>query len=296
MRGINKRIILLFLCITCLNTVEAKVLKRSEKTPEWAQKGEASLNNRRSNDSYFFKIIEISGTDLAMLRNEKVGQLSTFIGQYNQISAQATTNINTVATERGVSGTETYAISYTNNSRTDVFHARFVDEYWEYVSYPDGSRGYEYYALFAVSRNPAPPVYDDFSFTTSYGARGLVRSIIPGWGQIYKGSTAKGACILAGEAVCVAGIIVCENQRASYHKKMKEQPRFAQTYNTKSDNWENGRNICIGAAAALYVYNLIDAVAAKGSKRVVVKKARPQFAFYPVADMQHTGVALSLNF
>ena len=63
---------------------------------------------------------------------------------------------------------------------------------------------------------------------------------------------------------------------------MKEQPRHAQTYNSKADNWESGRNICIGAAAALYVYNLIDAVAAKGARRVTVRKVCQSLSLQPV--------------
>ena len=49
------------------------------------------------------------------------------------------------------------------------------------------------------------------------------------------------------------------------------------TYNTKADNCENIRNICIGGAAALYVYNLIDAIAANGAKRVIIKKKNTRY-------------------
>ncbi|MDY5239489.1 DUF5683 domain-containing protein [Bacteroides helcogenes] len=84
----------------------------------------------------------------------------------------------------------------------------------------------------------------------------MMRSlIVPGWGQMYKGSTVKGLCILGGEVALAAGIIVSDNLRSSYVKKMHEQPKHQQTYNTRADNWENVRNACIGGAAVLYVYN-----------------------------------------
>ena len=35
-------------------------------------------------------------------------------------------------------------------------------------------------------------------------------------------------------------------------------------------NWAIGRNVCIGAAAALYAYNIVDAIVAPGARRVVV--------------------------
>ena len=107
---------------------------------------------------------------------------------------------------------------------------------------------------------------------------------------------AKGTAILCGEAACAVGVVVCENQRASYHKKMKEQPRHAQTYNSKADNWESGRNICIGAAAALYVYNLIDAVAAKGARRVTVRRVRQSLSLQPVMSTSCTGMSLAWRF
>ena len=62
--------------------------------------------------------------------------------------------------------------------------------------------------------------------------------------------------------------------------------------------WENGRNFCIGAAAALYVYNLIDAIAAKGAKRVIVKPTgRPSFSLVPtVMDNGGCGLVFAYRF
>lgn len=293
-----KRIVTVCILILCtIYQVYPGVIDRSEKTPEWARKGESGLNDRRSNDSYYLKIIRNSGTVLEDLKKQKLGALSMFIGQYNQISGQAQTDIKEMSGTQGRQSSQSYALTYVNDTRTDVFYARLVDEYWEYISYPDGSRGYEYYALFAVSRQASVPVFDDFYFTTHYGMQGFIRSLVPGWGQIYKGSMTKGVCILGGEVACVAGIIVSESMRSSYIKKMKEQPKFAKEYNSKADNWENGRNFCIGAAAALYVYNLVDAIAAKGAKRVVVKPAnRPYFSLAPTILDNGYGLTFAYRF
>ena len=164
------------------------------------------------------------------------------------------------------------------------------------MSYPNGTQGYAYYVLFAVSRRASAPSFDDCYFTTNYGMKGFARSLVPGWGQMYKGSMGKGLAILGGEVACVAGIIVCENQRASYVKKMHEQPKYAQVYNTKADNWANGRNVCIGAAAALYVYNLIDAIVAKGAKRIVVKPGRASVSLLPAVVDDGLGIGLAIRF
>lgn len=291
------RYVVFTLLLFCLvSEVSAKVIRRSDNKPEWVRRGEAGLNNQRSNESYYFKIIRNAGADLSMLQQQKTGALASFIGQYNQISGNATTDIKEMRGDTRRSS-HAFTLSFTNESRTDIFYARFVDEYWEYVDYPDGSLGYEYYALFAVSRHPSEPMFDDFAFTTNYGAGAVARSLIPGWGQIYKGSTAKGLCIMGGEALCVAGIILSESTRADYVRKMKEEPKFAKEYNNKANNWETGRNVCIGAAAALYIYNLIDAAASKGAKRIVVRRnPAVRFSMAPTLTESGVGLGFALNF
>ena len=80
-----------------------------------------------------------------------------------------------------------------------------------------------------------------------------------------------------------------------YIKKMKEQPKHQQTYNTKADNWSNIRNGFIGAAVALYVYNIVDAIVANGRKRTVANKSSVHFSMTPVLG-ECNGVSFALNF
>ena len=107
---------------------------------------------------------------------------------------------------------------------------------------------------------------------------------------------------LGAEIACVAGIILCENQRADYANKVIEQPRFAKEYNTKANNWATGRNLAIGVAGALYVYNLIDAAVTNGARRVKLKPVgSAEFSCSPCIlsdglNQLSAGVQLSLNF
>jgi len=140
-------------------------------------------------------------------------------------------------------------------------------------------------------------VFDRAYKSTSYGATPAVMSIIPGLGQIYKGSTIKGICMFAGVAACGIGALVCESQRSDYKNKMKEQPQFAKDYNTKANNWETGRNVCLGAAAAVWIYNIIDAAAAKGARKIIVKPASgSSLSVHPIATLNEFGVLLAYNF
>lgn len=170
---------------------------------------------------------------------------------------------------------------------------REIDDYWIFKN-----NKYHVDILYTVSdkNNYGSSNEDDIKITTRYGAAGLL-SIIPGIGQMYKGSHKKGTAILIGEIAAAGSIILCENTRASYIKKMKEQPKFAAEYNSLADTWETGRNISIGVAAALYAYNLIDALVANGAKRVIVERKRnTQFTIVPYADLKNTGISMRLNF
>lgn len=166
---------------------------------------------------------------------------------------------------------------------------RVVDEYWE-----KDRKGYSVHVLYTVAdKNVYGGSYDDkITVTSKYGAAGLL-SVIPSAGQFYKGANFKGAAILTLEVAAVAGVILSENNRATYENWMREKPMYAAEYNTRMDQWETARNICIGAAAAVYVVNLIDALCTKGARRVKVKAGRPAFSVRPYAGANSVGLALS---
>ena len=102
---------------------------------------------------------------------------------------------------------------------------------------------------------------------------------------------------LCGTVACAGMIIASENMRSSYIKKMQEKPVHKAFYNDKADLWCNVRNGFIGATAALYVYNLIDAAVAPGRRRVIVKEGNSiYFSFFPSWNQNMTGLSLVMNF
>jgi len=177
-------------------------------------------------------------------------------------------------------------ISITGGDNIEV-KSRVVDQYQEYTY-----SGYKVSLLVQTARNPMYS-FEPVSVTDRYSAG--ARVIIPGWAQIYKGQTAKGLIMLAGVVGCGIGALICENTRSDYKNKMKEQPEFAQTYNTKANNNETARNVLIGAAAAFYVWNIIDGIASKGKRRVFVGK-NSSLAINPFATTEGGGVSLAYNF
>lgn len=268
-----------------------KVMERSEKLrPAWL----ADRTPRTSNTTFHYQITEGEHQNLEDARHSCLLNLSTYIKRKHHISEQTMAEISLNQVDGKSAESESYHFTYDIQGERVTVNSFKYDEYWEYVLYPDGRRIYRCYTLYGVA-DTATPSFDRLSFSRKYGARGFARSlIVPGWGQLYKGNKTKGACILGGEVVLIGGIIAAENLRASYVKKMREQPKHLETYNTKADNWENIRNVCIGGAAALYVYNLIDALVANGRKRSKTHK-EVRMALYPTAG-DCNGVALAYRF
>ena len=135
------------------------------------------------------------------------------------------------------------------------------------------------------------PLYDNWEVTTQYyNCSGLWRSaIVPGWGQMYKGSYLKGGLVMGGFVGCIAGVVFTESQRGVYLAKVGKthDVNAKKSYINSASNLATGRNVCIGAAAAVYVYGMIDAIVAPGARRVVV---------VPSADNRSVGVSASVRF
>lgn len=156
-----------------------------------------------------------------------------------------------------------------------------IDEYWERRD--DGR--YYLTTLFARSQIDKTPDFDNVRLTTKYGMRGLWRSaIIPGWGQLYKGSTLKGGLILGGTALSVAAIIYTDCMRVDYNNKIGKTHNAdnKREYANRRDNFETGRNICIGVLGALYIYNIVDAIVAPGARRILTSPSRGHRISYTI--------------
>ena len=95
------------------------------------------------------------------------------------------------------------------------------------------------------------------------------RVFVPGMAQLHKGSMGKGLFFIISEAACVGGIVATECMRASYDSKIKSTHDAGKirSYADKRDNCANVRNGFIAGAAVLYVWNVIDGIAAKGKKK-----------------------------
>lgn len=267
--------------------------------PEWLVKGVDVLNAMRSNTTYRFVIVHSSGADLKVLQAERMSTLSTYIGQTYRIQGSEQSKIISSKENGRETLVETYEMEYKTDASSEKFYARQVDEYWEYHSL---SGIYDYYVLFAISEQGKTPIFDEFNVTSPNDAASMLMSIVPGVGQFYKGSVAKGAMFMGLTAATAVGIIVCESTRSSYVNKSIEQPKYKKEYSTRADNWETARNICIGVGGAIWFWNIIDAFTTKSKKRKVVISQNNSLSIQPFANPNSAGqgldmgLALSFNF
>jgi hypothetical protein len=235
---------------------------------------------RKTNATYYFKVAHGKGFSLNDARNEALMKLVSELAQEQGVTVRGNSILENISEQHN--GQEDFSSFYksTYDFETAGFKVRFdiVDEYAD---------GADYWMLFEVAYNPASVRFDKVEFTTDYGGKALLRSIIvPGWGQMYKGSMGKGIIILSAEVASIAGALVCENLRSSYYNKAVAEQRNASVqaqYQNRAISYRNIRNGFIVAASAIYVYNIVDVVSAKGGKRYKLA-ASPQ------------GMSLSINF
>jgi hypothetical protein len=165
--------------------------------------------------------------------------------------------------------------------------SRIVDEYVERNSQGE----YTVYILAQTAKHPGNP-YEQVSVTDEYPFS--ARCFVPGMQQLYKGQKVKGIAFIGAEVLAVGGIIVSESMRADYSGKAAVE-RNASRKTALVDNantMQNVRNICIGAAAAVYIWNVVDAIVSKGGKRVVLADA----SLVPYASPDGFGLAFNYRF
>lgn len=165
--------------------------------------------------------------------------------------------------------------------------SRIIDEYVERNSQGD----YTVYILAQTAKHPSNP-YEQVNVTDEYPFS--ARCLVPGMQQFYKGQAAKGIVFIAAEVASIGGIVVTESMRGDYSSKaaIETTGKRKVEYIDNANTMQTARNICIGAAAVAYIWNVVDAVVTKGGKRVVLL----DLALLPYASDDSFGLALSYHF
>lgn len=269
----NKVIQVLCILLSCYSLAAAQ--KSTELRPRWV--GNTPKSPER--EYFFIEVQSDACSSLPAARTAVKQEIASNVERTDKVSVSEVYEDHSVqnydeANNVSMRGTDSYQLKLNVEGSARPIKARRIDEYWETVE-RGGVTVLDYHALYAVERSGETADFSGISSVSSYGVHGLWRSMLmPGWGQFYKGSNLKGGLILGGTVAIIGGIIYTETTRQDYMNKIKKthNTENIRTYKTRADNFAVGRNICIGALAALYAYNIVDAVVAPGARRILVRK------------------------
>lgn len=180
---------------------------------------------------------------------------------------------------------------YVEGSDALTVKSRIIDQYTERL----GAGEYRVSLLVQTAKNPEYQ-YESVKVTDRYDFS--PRVFVPGMAQIHKGQTTRGTLFIIGEVAAVGGIIAFEGLRSSYDSKIGKTHNASerQDYINKVDNMSNIRNGFIAGAVAIYAWNIIDGIVAKGKKHVVVGNTNMTFTPYIDPTSQSQGLLLSVTF
>lgn len=268
----NTRFLYLAVVALCCATTAFAQSASDAIKPQWLHKQPTPTN-----PTFIYQVVASSAYSLEDARSMTLQSLISDAGMKSGVivvsNHRATENVSQVWENgklREVIKNDMETINTAEGHDVSLY-ASYIDEYWT----QDRGGLYHIQRLYAKSELGRMPRYDDLEITESYvsdpATWGL--ALIPGAAQFHKGAKLKGGLIMGSTVALVGGIIFSENQRTDYVKKIAQthDADIKRAYATRCDHFATGRNICIGATAALYVYNLIDAIVAPGARRVVVK-------------------------
>ena len=279
-----KRIIALFIYLVL--TLAYVYGENDGRRPRWLSEVPAA-----SNGTFEYKVITVYAQTASEAKGLVPREVTSYVETTQKVQITSVSKITSENHNGDVSEENSFNMMAIVEGDPVNVVVKIIDEYHEAK---DGQG--VYYFLCAVGNPKASSVnFDRVQITDKYGVKGLWRSaILPGWGQMYKGSMGKGIAILGAEVVAAGGIVALEGMRSSYVTKAKTQPHYAQQYYSKASNCGIIRNGFILAAGAIYIYNLIDAIVAPGSRWV--KTTNGEFAFYPTVTTEGMGLTMAYHF
>ena len=276
---------LLVMGILLVGTVGAQPLKSDRLKPQWLHRPPVTQS------STLEYVVDVAfGKSVDEARTASLNGIVASTGFQKGVLVRSDYKTETVDRKVWKDGklidytSDTFIVNSDISGKDVQLYIKDIDEYWAYTK--DGN--VQLTKLYAKSISEKFYGFENLEVTTKYGAKGLWRSvIIPGWGQFHKGDNLKGTLFLGGTAACAVSIIITEAQRSDYSRRLTQTHDINQikNYQTKRDNAATARNVCIGAAGALYVYNLIDAMVAPGARRIVQSKNRKSYSFAPSLAM-----------
>jgi hypothetical protein len=216
-----------------------------------------------------YKVIYVEGNSLNDARDRALSLFLTDVGKDRGVTVSSST-VNRV---KETISNQSPSFFETSTSRElkvsfedyDIAFTK-VDEYYEVTS-EGGGRNYRLWHLYALDGYPE---FQSLSYTYSYGITTTLKSaLVPGWGQFEKKHTTKGILFLAGEVAAV-GVMLKANNDYNYNVSRRDEAQsldLKKAFQKEADNSLALRNISLAGAAAIWIYNIIDAASPNGAPK-----------------------------
>lgn len=273
---LNKRLILLaILTLLCLNNTQAQQRydKSDDLRPRWIKFGNASLS-----ENVELVAISMLTTHRTLNHNTALGVLTENLPLTWKVQSIVETRDSghNKYSQNGLEESEhiqSFDIQVFTESEPANIKCQLIDEYWELIPTPNGNM-YQFFQLYQVAKpNHRGSLYE-IGLSSHYGFEAGWRSaVVPGWGQFHKGDYKKGMLMLGGSVALAGGIVLTEATRADYKQKygLTHDLAARKAYLNRHNHWQLARNICIGALAGFYIYNIVDAFNTPGARYVIVR-------------------------
>ncbi len=246
------------------------------QTPKWVR----SLP-KAENDSYFYMVEYATANNERDARNQAMAKI--FQSTANRLGqAFKSDEIH----EAVMNGTNYSVVSKNYNIPINK-----VCEYTEKLV-----NGYKVYVLCQVAtKGHITPYWSHFSECGKTESNSMIApSFIPGMAQIKKGQNTKGACFIASEIVFVGSAILSQSMMNSNINKINSthNSSLKHQYTKNANAWMTTRNVSIAGAVAVYIWNVIDGIAADGTKS---SSYSHNVSVTPYTDFNSTGIALNFK-
>lgn len=132
-------------------------------------------------------------------------------------------------------------------------------------------------------------------YRKSANLKALAMSIVPGVGLMQKGRSAEGVCYLISDVALIGGGIGLNIYGNQQKKKMNDINSTIEQYRSAKNNYDSAKTasyICYGAAAGVYVLNLVRSYVASPKPNAPLQWS---IAAEPVASPMGSGTNFAFN-
>lgn len=241
--------------------------------------------------NYNYKVVSGNGDNLTIARNESIRELITDLASEKGVIVSSETILKTQTIEND--NNQTFNADFKRNTKIsqDGFEAVFtrIDEYYE-----SNNGIVTVWRLYVIGESSSNIPKINYTNKYSFNDAGYRSLIIPGWGQFYKKNNTKGFLFLVGAAGSIGGFLYADNQhnynmnRSMETNNLDLKKEFVQ----KAGDFTTMKNISLGAAAAIWVWNVIDATSTEGA----TKYANNESLKINFVSDQNTSLAINLKY